>query len=95
MNKNTNLYWGRCPGKEKKYLIKSKNNEESREKFFCYLFTDLALKNVPESVPEFCSICLRKMSFVPENLPESPRMAPEKYGMYVYLYAPEMEFGNM
>ena len=22
------------------------------------------------------------MSFVPENIPESPRIAPEKYGMY-------------
>ena len=22
------------------------------------------------------------MSFFPENIPESPRMAPEKYGMY-------------
>ena len=48
-----------------------------------YFFIQIQhLKNVPESVPEFCSICPRKMSFVPENIPESPRMAPEKYGMY-------------
>ena len=40
------------------------------------------MKNVPESVPEFCSICPRKMSFVPEKFPENPRIAPEKYGMY-------------
>ena len=32
---------------------------------------------------EFCSTCPRKMSFVPEKFPENPRMAPEKYGMYV------------
>ena len=25
------------------------------------------------------------MSFVPEKFPENPRMAPEKYGMYVCL----------
>ena len=24
------------------------------------------------------------MSFVPEKFPENPRMAPEKYGMYVF-----------
>ena len=31
---------------------------------------------------EFCSICPRKVSFVPEKFPENPRMAKEKYGMY-------------
>ena len=25
------------------------------------------------------------MSFAPEKIPENPRMAPEKYGMYVNL----------
>ena len=45
------------------------------------MYCDLALtQNVPES--EFCSICPRKMSFVPEQFSENPRMAPEKYGMY-------------
>ena len=39
-------------------------------------------QNWPESVPEFCSICPRKMSFVPEKIPKNPRMAPEKCGMY-------------
>ena len=28
------------------------------------------------------------MSFVSEKFPENPRMAPEKYGMYVYDTAP-------
>ena len=44
-----------------------------------------SFQNVPESVPEFCSIFPRKMSFVPEKIPESPRMALEKYGMYEQL----------
>ena len=30
------------------------------EEIFFYSFTYLALKNVPESVPEFCSICPQK-----------------------------------
>ena len=69
---------------KKDYLIKSKNNEV-RKVFFLFIhWLILALENVPEteSVPEFCSICPRKISFVPENIPESPRMASEKYGMY-------------
>ena len=51
------------------YLIKKQ--EQRKVFFFIHWFS--TYKNVPESVPEFYSICPRKMSFVPENIPESPR----------------------
>ena len=60
-------------------IIKARILFKERKVIFLFIWH---LQNVPESVPEFCSICPRKMSFVPEKHPESPRMAPEKYGMY-------------
>ena len=67
----------KCYRKNVYFPLKSENNED--EKLYSFSTCKMSVK-VSQNFAVFAP---EKMSFVPENNPESPRMVSEKYGIYV------------